>query len=153
MRPYETIRRHTKSRRMRIEESRRDPRGKRQLRRRLKRRDRRRGLQFEIRATQDEMSELNRENRRLLRLRGVRMNCPFCGSDDIDIPTVDIGVGEQQCAPAGCLKCQAYQDMEGRWHCPACQSIGFSGRIGTTAVGEKFQGCGFCVNEDGKTEF
>ena len=28
--------------------------------------------------------------------------CPECGGE-IEIPTVDIGVGEQQCGPAFCL--------------------------------------------------
>lgn len=37
------------------------------------------------------------------------MICPFCGSKSIDVPTVDIGVGEQQCAPASCNDCGASQ--------------------------------------------
>lgn len=31
--------------------------------------------------------------------------CPKCGSTNVDVPTVDIGVGEQQCAPATCMDC------------------------------------------------
>lgn len=37
------------------------------------------------------------------------MKCPFCNSENLDIPTVDIGVGEMQCGPARCLDCEAYQ--------------------------------------------
>lgn len=33
------------------------------------------------------------------------MKCPECGSTQVEVPTVDIGVGEQQCAPASCLDC------------------------------------------------
>lgn len=32
------------------------------------------------------------------------MNCPKCGAD-VEVPTVDIGVGEQQCGPAFCTEC------------------------------------------------
>src|SRR5438045_559631 len=28
------------------------------------------------------------------------MKCPFCNSEHVEVPTVDIGVGEQQCWPA-----------------------------------------------------
>lgn len=35
------------------------------------------------------------------------MTCPWCQSGNIDIPTVDIGVGEQQCGPMACLDCGA----------------------------------------------
>jgi hypothetical protein len=38
------------------------------------------------------------------------MQCPFCDGDVV--PTVDIGVGEQQCGPAFCVDCGATQDME-----------------------------------------
>lgn len=30
------------------------------------------------------------------------MTCPWCGSADVDCPMVDIGIGEQQVAPATC---------------------------------------------------
>lgn len=43
------------------------------------------------------------------------MICPFCGSTDIDIPTVDIGVGECQCGSALCNICLSYQDQNGEW--------------------------------------
>jgi transcription elongation factor Elf1 len=38
----------------------------------------------------------------------MKMTCPFCGSDDLDIPMVDIGVGYQQVAAATCA-CGALQ--------------------------------------------
>lgn len=44
------------------------------------------------------------------------MECPVCGSTNIEIPTVDIGVGEMQCGPAQCNACGAAQDNEGEWH-------------------------------------
>jgi hypothetical protein len=37
------------------------------------------------------------------------MKCPYCQSENVDYPTVNIGVGEQQCAPAGCMDCGAVQ--------------------------------------------
>lgn len=37
------------------------------------------------------------------------MRCPWCDSIDIDVPTVDIGVGEQQCGAAGCMDCSSFQ--------------------------------------------
>ena len=43
------------------------------------------------------------------------MACPFCGSENVDIPMVDIGVGEQQCGPATCVDCLAGQDSDGTW--------------------------------------
>jgi hypothetical protein len=43
------------------------------------------------------------------------MKCPFCGSTNVDVPMVDIGVGEQQCGPAACLDCYASQDENGVW--------------------------------------
>lgn len=43
------------------------------------------------------------------------MDCPFCKSTNVDVPMVDIGVGEQQCGPASCLDCGAAQDYDGRW--------------------------------------
>lgn len=43
------------------------------------------------------------------------MTCPFCGSKNVDVPTVDIGVGEQQCGPAVCIDCDAAQDSDGKW--------------------------------------
>lgn len=33
--------------------------------------------------------------------------------------------------------------------CPGCKSRGFEPRTGKTAMGVEFQGCEFCVNEDG----
>ncbi len=42
------------------------------------------------------------------------MNCPFCDSE-VDIPTVDISVGNQQCGPAACIDCGASQDGDGKW--------------------------------------
>lgn len=44
------------------------------------------------------------------------MQCPFCKSNDVDVPTVDIGVGVQQCGPASCMECGACQDSGGEWH-------------------------------------
>lgn len=38
------------------------------------------------------------------------MECPWCGSKDVDCPTVDIGVGEQQIAPMSCA-CGAAEFM------------------------------------------
>jgi hypothetical protein len=43
------------------------------------------------------------------------MNCPFCTSEEVEVPTVDIGVGEQQCGPAACFECGASQDQDGKW--------------------------------------
>ena len=43
------------------------------------------------------------------------MICPFCKSDNVDVPMVDIGVGEQQCGPACCMDCLACQDSDGDW--------------------------------------
>lgn len=43
------------------------------------------------------------------------MMCPFCKSSNVEVPTVDIGVGEQQCGPAYCYDCYAYQDSCGTW--------------------------------------
>lgn len=43
------------------------------------------------------------------------MKCPFCDAE-VSVPTVDIGVGEQQCGPADCPNCGAAQDSDGRWH-------------------------------------
>lgn len=43
------------------------------------------------------------------------MTCPFCGSADLEIPTVDIGVGDQQCGPAWCYSCLASQTESGEW--------------------------------------
>ena len=37
------------------------------------------------------------------------MGCAWCESEDIDVPTVDIGVGEQQVAAAMCGQCGATQ--------------------------------------------
>jgi predicted Zn-ribbon and HTH transcriptional regulator len=39
------------------------------------------------------------------------MICPECDSENVEVPTVDIGVGEQQCAPASCLDCGWVQPM------------------------------------------
>ena len=36
------------------------------------------------------------------------MKCPICG-EEASMPTVDIGVGEQQCGPAYCESCQWIQ--------------------------------------------
>lgn len=44
------------------------------------------------------------------------MKCPNWGSEDTDIPTVDIGVGEIQCGPMQCNACGAYQDSAGLWY-------------------------------------
>ena len=44
------------------------------------------------------------------------MECPFCLSKNVDVPMVDIGVGEEQCGPAICLDCNAAQDDQGAWH-------------------------------------
>lgn len=76
------------------------------------------------------------------------MECAFCGSTNVEVPTVDIGAGEQQCGPAECRDCRAAQTDDGRWGCPSCQAVGFAPRIGTTACGERFQGCEFCANEE-----
>ena len=43
------------------------------------------------------------------------MLCPFCKSTNVDVPTVDNGVGEQQCGPAWCVDCGASQDDMGMW--------------------------------------
>ena len=43
------------------------------------------------------------------------MQCPFCKSNNVEVPTVDIGVGEQQCGPAACEDCGASQDSNGKW--------------------------------------
>ncbi len=40
------------------------------------------------------------------------MQCPFCKSNAVEVPTVDIGVGNQQCGPASC---GASQDRDGKW--------------------------------------
>jgi hypothetical protein len=45
----------------------------------------------------------------------LSMICPFCGSDDVEVPTVDVGPGEVQCGPAECLTCLAYQEVSGEW--------------------------------------
>lgn len=37
------------------------------------------------------------------------MGCPWCGSSNVEAPTVDIGVGKQQCGPMGCNDCQSFQ--------------------------------------------
>lgn len=37
------------------------------------------------------------------------MECPWCESEDIDVPTVDVDVGEQQVASATCGQCGASQ--------------------------------------------
>ena len=44
------------------------------------------------------------------------MICPFCKNDSVDVPTVDVGVGEIQCGPAICDICSAYQERDGEWH-------------------------------------
>jgi len=44
------------------------------------------------------------------------MKCPFCGSENVEVPTVDIGVGDAQCGPASCRDCLAYQDSNAIWH-------------------------------------
>ena len=44
-----------------------------------------------------------------------KMNCPFCGSENVDVPMVDIGVGEIQCGPALCGDCLSGQNSEGVW--------------------------------------
>ena len=38
------------------------------------------------------------------------MTCPLCGSENIEVPRVDVGVGEVQCAPAYCLDCDWFED-------------------------------------------
>ncbi len=43
------------------------------------------------------------------------MQCPFCKSNAVEVPTVDIGVGNQQCGPASCEECGASQDRDGKW--------------------------------------
>jgi hypothetical protein len=35
-----------------------------------------------------------------------------------------------------------------RYGCPTCKCKGAAPRMGTTAMGESFQGCSFCVNDD-----
>jgi len=37
------------------------------------------------------------------------MMCPFCKSENVEVPYVDIGVGYQQCGPAFCYDCNAHQ--------------------------------------------
>lgn len=37
------------------------------------------------------------------------MRCPYCGSDAVNAPTIDIGVGEIPCGPAGCEDCRSFQ--------------------------------------------
>ncbi len=63
------------------------------------------------------------------------MKCPFCGSDDVEVPMVDIGVGETQCGPAQCLECLSHQEADtGVWvqetliECPACSKAGGADR-------------------------
>lgn len=43
------------------------------------------------------------------------MECPICGSKEVDVPTVDVGVGSVQCGPAMCMTCNAAQDYDGKW--------------------------------------
>ncbi|MGH7164463.1 MAG: hypothetical protein ACREIS_02930 [Nitrospiraceae bacterium] len=59
------------------------------------------------------------------------MICPKCGSDNIDVPMVDNGVGMQQCSPAGCLNCGWVQSEDdysllfrtGRTGCPPRRAL------------------------------
>lgn len=37
------------------------------------------------------------------------MRCGWCGSEDVDYETVDIGVGRQQVSPGICLRCGAVE--------------------------------------------
>ena len=43
------------------------------------------------------------------------MQCPACKSNNVEVPTVDIGVGNQQCGPAFCYDCGSTQDSDGTW--------------------------------------
>ncbi len=42
------------------------------------------------------------------------MKCPICNSE-VEVPTVDVGVGEIQCGPAVCHICFACQNADGTW--------------------------------------
>jgi hypothetical protein len=44
----------------------------------------------------------------------AQMTCPFCGAV-AEVPTIDIGVGDEQCGPAECPKCGAAQDNDRVW--------------------------------------
>ena len=35
--------------------------------------------------------------------------CPYCGYEHCTAESVDIGVGEMQCSPYGCERCQAFE--------------------------------------------
>jgi hypothetical protein len=40
------------------------------------------------------------------------MTCPYCDSENVEVPMVDIGVGETQCGAAFCYECMAFQLLQ-----------------------------------------